>query len=107
MQESNTQTSNGHVTVNERMPSQRFHRFVDTKMRDWLRDHDLNEGNAEYEVAFFDEEPLGETSCLVVVHSGPKMWRSWESADNPREALRQSIDRLRLEDEIDEPVVTH
>lgn len=84
----------GHITVNERIPSQRFHRFVDEKIKDWMKDHNLEEQPAEYEVAFFDEDPLGEISCLVVIHSGKQLWRSWETADNPRLALYRSIEHL-------------
>jgi len=84
----------GHITVNERIPSQRFHRFVDEKIKDWMKDHNLEEQPAEYEVAFFDEDPLGEISCLVVIHSGKQLWRSWETADNPRLALHRSIEHL-------------
>lgn len=90
---------NGHVTVNERVPSHRFHRFVDEKIKDWMRDHQISEQPAEYEVAFFDEDPLGEISCMVVIHSGKKLWRSWETADNPRLALRRSLEQLRSEQE--------
>ena len=91
--------ANGHVTVNERMPSQRFHRFVDEKIRDWMHNHHLDDKPADYEVAFFDEDPLGEISCLVIINSGGQLWRSWETADNPRIALRRSIDNLRSESE--------
>lgn len=89
----------GHVTVNERIPSQRFHRFVDEKIKDWMKDHQLEDAPAEYEVAFFDEDPLGEISCLVVIHSGEHLWRSWETADNPRLALRRSLEHLNPTDE--------
>src|SRR5262245_32728664 len=86
----------GHVTVNERMPSQRFHRYVSEKIKDWMHEHDLGtEDHTDYEVAFFDEDPLGEISCLVVIHAGDHQWRSWETADNPRLALDRSIDHLR------------
>lgn len=86
---------NGHVTVNERIPTQRFHRFVDEKIKDWMRDHEFGEQPAEYEVAFFDEDSLGEISCLVVIHSGQHLWRSWETADNPRLALSRSLEQLK------------
>lgn len=89
----------GHVTVNERIPSQRFSRFVDEKIKDWMHDHNLADAPSEYEVAFFDEDPLGEISCLVVIHSGENLWRSWETADNPRLALRRSLESLRSESE--------
>ena len=107
----------GHVTVNERIPSQRFHKFVDEKMKDWMIDHihqgeqaadlpfpqtnSLHLGGTDYEVSFFDEDPLGEISCLVVVQSGDTMWRAWESADNPRSALSRSLEHLHTA-EIDE-----
>lgn len=89
----------GHVTVNERIPSQRFSRFVDEKIKDWIHDNDLDETPAEYEVAFFDEDPLGEISCLVVIHSGESLWRSWETADNPRLALKRSLEQLKIDGE--------
>ncbi|HVK61079.1 MAG TPA: hypothetical protein VM432_05995 [Bdellovibrionales bacterium] len=92
----------GHITVNEHVPTQRFHRFVDEKVKDWLRDHGFEDQPSEYEVAFFDEDVLGEVSCLVVVQSGEQMWRSWETADNPRAALSRSLEHLAIED--DQPV---
>lgn len=92
---------NGHVTINERVPSQRFNRFVDEQIRDWMRDQNFGEDPAEYEVAFFDEDPLGEVSCLVVIQAGKQLWRSWETADNPRLALSRSIENLREEPETD------
>ena len=88
-----------HITVNERAPSERFHRFVEEKVRDWMRDHEIDESAADYEVAFFDEEALNEISCLVVVHAGGQLYRAWEEADNPRLALRRSLDNLKIEDE--------
>ncbi len=91
---------NGHVTVNERIPSQRFHRFVDEKMKDWINDNEMLD-NTEYEVAFFDEDSLGEVSCLIVLQSGDRMWRAWESADNPRAALKRSIESLSIEEDED------
>jgi hypothetical protein len=100
MNESQNQ-SQSHVTVNERMPSVRFHRFVEEKVKDWIREHDISATEADFEVAFFDEEALGETSCLVIVHSGDHLWRSWETADNPRTALSRSLDHLR-EDVLEE-----
>lgn len=105
------QEPHGHVTVNERVPTQRFHRFVDEKVRDWMREHHVDDDPAEYEVAFFDEEPLGEISCLVVVQSGDHFWRSWETADNPRLALRRSLEQLKVEasstEEDPQPSQTH
>ena len=85
----------GHVTVNERMPSQRFNRFVEEKVQGWLRDNSMDAAPVDFEVAFFDEEPLGEVSCLVVISSEGQMWRSWESADNPRLALRRTMENIR------------
>ena len=109
----------GHVTVNERVPSLRFHKFVDERMQGWMREH-LNGSNfgshtdrevsieasaseiafneTDYEVSFFDEDPLGEISCLVVVQSGETLWRAWESADNPRAALSRSLEHLHTSD---------
>lgn len=106
--------AHGHVTVNERMPTQRFHRFVEEKIKDWLHAHQVDESKAEYEVAFFDEDPLGEISCLVVLHTGDQLWRAWETADNPRVALTRSLDGLKPESSLDEtdtetetPIITH
>lgn len=87
----------GHVTINERMPTQRFYRFVDEKIRDWVRENGLDNKPVDYEVAFFDEDPLGEVSCLIVLNAGGQLWRSWETADNPRLALCRSIESLRPE----------
>ena len=83
-----------HVTVNEHVPSDRFNRYVDEQIQEWLRDHDVSDENHDYEVAFFDEDPLGEVSCLVVVRANDHLWRSWESADNPQRALCRSLERL-------------
>lgn len=101
------QEPTGHVTVNERVPTPRFHRFVEEKLKDWMRDHGLVEGHTEYEVAFFDEESLGEVSCLVVIHAGDSLWRSWETADNPRVALARSLENLKIEDDEPIPPVHH
>lgn len=90
----------GQVTVNERTPSHRFHRFVDEKIKDWMKDHELVDESADYEVAFFNEDSLGEISCLVVIHSGNALWRSWETAGSPQLALRRSLEHLRPEDDL-------
>jgi hypothetical protein len=99
------ESSSGHVTVNERAPSQRFQRFVEEQIKLWIKENSLNDPNMEYEIAFFDEDPLGETSCLIVVQSGELLWRAWETADNPRAALKLSIEHLRLEGEDEEDLV--
>jgi hypothetical protein len=91
--------SHGHVTMNEQPASQRFHRFVDEKIKNWMRIHNLADKPSEYEVAFFDEEPMGEVSCLVVIQSGRHLWRSWETADNARIALSRSIENLKADDD--------
>lgn len=87
----------GQVTVNERAPNPRFHRFVDESIRDWLRENDIDDHSTEYQVSFFDEDPLGEVSCMIVLQSGENLWRSWETADNPRIAFRRSLDQMRVE----------
>ena len=92
----------GHVTVNERVPSQRFHRFVDEQVKEWMREHDISDRQAEYEVAFFDEDPLGETSCLIVIQQGENLWRSWETADNPRQALSRCLENLHVDGDSEE-----
>lgn len=98
----------GHITVNERLPSNRFHRFVDEKVKDWMKIHNLENNLAEYEVAFFNEETIGEISCLVVIHSGNAMWRSWETAANPQLALRRSLEHLQPEaDKTEQVHITH
>lgn len=90
----------GHVTVNEHVPTEKFNRFVDEKVKAWIADHQGDEPSpSDYEVAFFDEEALGEVSCLVVVHCGGQLWRAWEVGDNPRLALARSLDRLVVDDE--------
>jgi hypothetical protein len=94
---------NGHITVNEHVPTERFHRFVDEKVKDWLKDHGFENTASEYEVAFFDEDVLGEVSCLVVLQLGDQMWRSWETADNPRAALTRTLDHLTIEED-EQPV---
>ena len=100
----------GHITVNERVPNERFNKFVEEQVRGWVREHAISEDATDYEVAFFDEDQLGEVSCLVVIHNGEHLWRSWQSADNPRIALRRTLERLhedfeRLENE--SPYLTH
>ena len=90
----------GHVTVNEHVPTEKFNRYVDEKVKVWIDDHqDAEEELAEYEAAFFDEDTLGEVSCLVVVHCGGQLWRAWESGDNPRVALQRSLENLTVDDE--------
>jgi hypothetical protein len=91
----------GHVTVNEHVPTEKFNRFVDEKVKTWIADHQGSgdEQPSEYEVAFFDEDPLGEVSCLVVIHCGGQLWRAWESGDNPRIALAKSLENLTIDDE--------
>ena len=90
----------GHVTVNEHVPTEKFNRFVDEKVKTWIGDHEGADGQpSEYEVAFFDEDTLGEVSCLVVIHCGGQLWRAWESGDNPRIALQRSLEQLAVDDE--------
>jgi hypothetical protein len=92
--------SNGHVTVNEHAPTEKFNRFVDEKVKAWVADHQGEEPQAsEYEVAFFDEDTLGQVSCLVVIHCGGQLWRAWETGDNPRTALGRSLEQLAVDDE--------
>ena len=86
-----------HVTVNEQVPSVRFRRFVEDEVTTWMQHEGVAELPAEYEVAFFDEDHTGEISCLVVIHCGADIWRSWESADNPRMALQRSLEHLKIE----------
>jgi hypothetical protein len=95
----------GHITVNEHAPSQRFHRFVEEKVRDWMREREITDQNTEYEVAFFDEDSLGETSCLIVVQQGENLWRAWETADNPRLALSRSLENLHIDSDDDDGLV--
>lgn len=90
----------GHVTVNEHVPTEKFNRYVDEKVKNWMSDHQGQDGStAEYEVAFFDEDTLGEVSCLVVIHCGGQLWRAWETGDNPRTALARSLEHLVVDDE--------
>lgn len=93
----------GHVTVNEQIPTEKFNRFVDEKVKVWIGDHQSVDGGigepAEYEVAFFDEEMLGEVSCLVVIHCGGQLWRAWESGDSPRSALKRGLEQITVDDE--------
>ena len=86
----------GHITFNERNPNSRLNRFVDERMREWMRDHLDVLPETDYEVSFFDEDPIGEISCLVIVQSGETLWRAWQSADNPRMALKRSLEHLHL-----------
>lgn len=89
----------GHVTVNEHVPTEKFNRYVDEKVKAWIGDHEGEATQpAEYEVAFFDEDTLGEVSCLVVIHCGGQLWRAWETGDNPRTALARSLEQLVVDD---------
>lgn len=99
------QEAHGHVTMNEQVPSERFSRFVEEKVQDWMKDHgfDMAKGAATYEVAFFDEEALGQVSCLVIIQRGNELWRAWEEGDNPRTALSRSLEHLKIEE--DESIV--
>jgi hypothetical protein len=90
----------GHVTVNERVPTDRFNEYVEEKIAGWIQDHRIQQtDDLEYEVAFFDEDSLGEVSCLIVVHTDGQLWRAWETADNPRAALSRSLECLTVNDE--------
>ncbi len=91
---------NGHVTVNEHVPTEKFSRFVEEKVQSWMSEHHAKDGSpSEYEVAFFDEDVLGEVSCLIVIHCGGQLWRAWESGDTPRAALAKTIESLAVDDE--------
>lgn len=46
-------------------------------------------------MAFFDEDSIGEVSCLVVVQAGGQMYRAWETADEPRLALKRSLEHIK------------
>ncbi len=95
-----TRESVGHVTVNEHVPTEKFSRFVEEKVQAWMSDHHAQDGApSEYEVAFFDEDTLGQVSCLIVVHCGGQLWRAWETSDNPRTALDRSLMSLTIDDE--------
>jgi hypothetical protein len=90
----------GHVTVNEHAPSEKFNQFVDEKVRNWIGDHEgADVQQSDYEVAFFDEEMIGEVSCLVVIHCGGQLWRAWESGDNPRSALQRGLEQLVVDED--------
>lgn len=102
------QESIGHVTVNEHTPTEKFTRYVDEKVKGWMSDHqDADGAPTEYEVAFFDEDVLGEVSCLVVVHCGGQLWRAWETGENPRTALARSLERLAIDDEASSTEITN
>ena len=96
LSESQTVESCGRITINERNPNSRLNRYVDEQMKDWMRDHLDALPETDYEVSFFDEDPIGEISCLVIVQSGETLWRAWQSADNPRMALKRSLQQLHM-----------
>jgi hypothetical protein len=108
---------NQNVTVNERSPSPSLNRAVDERIRDWMRDHEIDGEKTDYEVAFFDEDPTGEVSCLVVLHAGEHVWRSWEAAGSPTAALTRSLERLHEDleqlhtlsemESLETPILTH
>ena len=92
----------GEIKFNEHgLSDSGLQRFVDDKMRQWLKSEGLAEGPTDYEVSFFDEDVLGEVSCMIAVHCGSKSWRSWESADNPRTAFFRSIENLHGDSELE------
>lgn len=97
----------GHVTVNERIPSERFTRFVDEKMKDWVRDQEIAADAFDYEVSFFDEDSIDEVSCMALVQAGSHIWRSWETADNPRLALRRALEGMREETIVAQTTTEH
>lgn len=107
---------NQNVTVNEKTPSPSLNRVVDERIRDWMRDHQMDGEQTDYEVAFFDEAN-GEVSCLVVLHAGEHLYRSWESAETKKGALKKSLARLHEDlnelhtlsevENIETPILTH
>lgn len=95
--------ANGHISVNENAPTERFNAYVEEQVAAWIRAHEsssttVSETTPEYEVAFFDEEAVGEISCLVVIHINDQLWRAWETADNPRAALARTLAALSVDD---------
>lgn len=84
----------GVVTFNERSATALFERFVQDEVRRWLEDRDEASPPLTYEIAFFDEDSLNEVSCLVAINAQGQLMRSWETADNPRMALKRSLERL-------------
>ena len=108
---------NQNVTVNEKSPSPSLNRVVDERIRDWMREHEIDGEQTDYEVAFFDEESTGDISCLVVIHAGNHLYRSWESSPTPKAALKKSLARLHENlkethtlsevETIETPILTH
>lgn len=95
--------ANGHISVNETAPTERFNHYVEEQIATWIQSHDSQALSAsattpEYEVAFFDEEAIGEISCLVVIHINDQLWRAWETAENPRAALARTLGALSVDD---------
>lgn len=84
----------GQVKFNERSLNDGLQRFVDENIRRWLMAQNIGPDPTDYEVAFFDEDTLGEVSCLITVNSGARLWRSWETATNPRLAFNRSLEHL-------------
>ena len=83
----------GQVTFNDRAATALLEGYVDDQVRSWLDGR--NESDlTRYEVAFFDEDSLSEVSCLVALFSDGRLLKSWESADDPRLALKRSLDNL-------------
>lgn len=84
----------GTVKYNEHLITDRLQRSVDEKLRHWMHEQHLDGSPARYEVSFFDEDILEEVSCMVLVQSGNREWRSWETAANARQAFSLSLERM-------------
>lgn len=82
------------VSFNEQGCDTQLEKFVDTNIRTWIDSSGIGDELTDYEVEFFAEESIGNVSCLIVVQSGPKMWRSWETGDDPQTAFYRSLENL-------------
>lgn len=88
----------GKISVNEKNPTSRLQRYVQERIKLWLDSQDLDKQTpSDYEVAFFDEDAIGEVSCLITVQAGETQWRSWETGESPQAALNRSLENMHID----------
>lgn len=92
----------GRISVNDKTPTSRLQRYVEERVKYWLVSQEIPKaGAADYEVAFFDEEPnedgTTEVSCLITVQAGETQWRSWETGETPQVALNRSLENMHID----------
>lgn len=88
----------GRISVNDQNPTSRLQRYVEERVKRWLVSQELDEAKPmDFEVAFFNEEVVGEVSCLITVQAGETQWRSWETGESPQSALNRSLENMHVD----------